>query len=75
MKDPVDRPLMLFATDHDELREDFMGLLKATGFDGRYAGSLNSSVYLEYLAMAWIHLAVRTELGRDFSFHIVEGKR
>ncbi|NRA66807.1 MAG: hypothetical protein HRU19_20125 [Pseudobacteriovorax sp.] len=75
MREPIDRPLMLFSTDHEDLTKDFMSLLESTGFDGRYAGLLNSSIYLEYLVITRIHLAIRTELGRNFSFHIAEEQK
>ena len=64
------RPLMLFATDHEYLKNDFSELLEKSGFDGQYSGNLSTSVFLEYLATTWIHLAVRTDLGRNFTFNI-----
>jgi predicted dinucleotide-binding enzyme len=62
---------MLYAGDHDEANRIAAGLAEQIGFEPIYLGPLRKARLLEPLAMAWIILARRRGLGRDFALDVV----
>lgn len=62
------RPMMPVAGDDAAAREQVMALATRLGFDAVDFGPLSAARYLEPLAMAWIHLALRQGQGRAFAF-------
>ena len=59
---------MLIAGDDAEAKQVVVTLAAQLGFVPVDAGALSAAVYLESLAALWVHLAIRTPLGRDFAF-------
>jgi predicted dinucleotide-binding enzyme len=62
---------MLVAADDAEAKQVVWGLAEQLGFAPVDAGPLSASVYLESLAALWVHLAIRTPLGRGFAFRVI----
>jgi 8-hydroxy-5-deazaflavin:NADPH oxidoreductase len=62
---------MLMAGDDAEAKQVVSTLASQLGFVPVDAGSLSAAVYLEGLAALWVHLAIRTPLGRDFAFRVI----
>jgi 8-hydroxy-5-deazaflavin:NADPH oxidoreductase len=78
MADPeIDgRPALgLVCGDDADARAIVLGLARDLGFDAVDAGGLESAVLLEDLARLWIHLAMRTALGRDVAFALLRRNR
>ena len=62
---------MLMAGDSTSAKETVSALLTQMGFDVLDAGDLAAARHLEALAGLWVHLAMRTPLGRNFAFKIL----
>ena len=62
---------MLIAGDDAEAKQVVVTLAAQLGFVPVDAGALSAAVYLESLAALWVHLAIRTPLGRDFAFRVI----
>lgn len=62
---------MLLAGDDAEAKHLVAALATELGFAPVDAGPLSASVYLESLAALWVHLALRTPLGRGFAFRVI----
>jgi predicted dinucleotide-binding enzyme len=62
---------MLIAGDDREAKRVVSTLATQLGFVPVDAGPLSAAVYLESLAALWVHLAIRTPLGRDFAFRVI----
>jgi predicted dinucleotide-binding enzyme len=64
---------LLLAGDDAAAKQLVWSLAEQLGFAPVDAGPLSAAVYLESLAALWVHLAIRTPLGRGFAFRIIEG--
>jgi predicted dinucleotide-binding enzyme len=62
---------MLYAGDDSEAKQVVAALAAELGFAPVDAGPLSAAVYLESLAALWVHLALRTPLGRGFAFRVI----
>ena len=58
--------------DDAPARARVVALANLIGFDGVDCGPLSAARYLEPFAMAWIHLAYKQALGRNFAFHLLK---
>lgn len=63
--------VMFVCGDDAASRATVVELAKAIGFETIDAGKLSIARLLEPLAMLWIHLAFKSELGRDFAFALL----
>lgn len=61
-------PMMPVCGDDAAARQQVMGLATLIGFDPVDMGPLSAARYVEPLAMAWIHLAIKQGAGRSFAF-------
>jgi 8-hydroxy-5-deazaflavin:NADPH oxidoreductase len=61
-------PIMPVCGDDGAARRQVMSLASLIGFDAIDMGPLSAARYIEPLAMAWIHLAIRQGAGRNFAF-------
>jgi predicted dinucleotide-binding enzyme len=62
---------MLYAGDDPEAKRVTAALAAELGFAPVDAGPLSAAAYLESLAALWVHLAMRTPLGRGFAFRVI----
>jgi predicted dinucleotide-binding enzyme len=62
---------MLYAGDDTEAKSIAAALARDLGFDPIDLGSLAAARLLEPMALAWIRLALRQGLGRDFVLQVV----
>ncbi len=72
--DPVydgEKIAMLMCGDDAGAKEIVGSLARQLDFDVVDVGGLEAARYLEALAMLWIHMAYKAELGPDFAFKIV----
>jgi hypothetical protein len=65
------KPVMMVCGDSEKSKKVVLKLASELGFDPLDAGPLSAARWLEHLAMLWIHLAFRTNLGREFSFAVL----
>jgi predicted dinucleotide-binding enzyme len=65
---------MLIAGDDPEAKRLVFEIAQQLGFDPFDAGDLKVAALLEKLAELWIHLMLRTELGRNFAFQIARAQ-
>lgn len=66
-------PANLFVcTDHGDARKIVNELGEQIGFVPLDLGPLRNARLAEHLALAWIHLAMRAEMGRDISLHVAQ---
>lgn len=65
---PGGLPLMPVCGDDADARRQALALATLIGFEAVDFGELSAARYLEPLAMAWIHLALKRGHGRDFAF-------
>jgi len=65
------KPVMFICGDDAQRKPAVLGLAADLGFDAVDAGDLTAARLLEPLAMLWISLAYRQQLGRDFAFALV----
>jgi predicted dinucleotide-binding enzyme len=63
---------LLLAGDDPAAKQIVWDLAEQLGFAPVDAGPLSASVYLESLAALWVHLAIRTPLGRGFAFRVIQ---
>lgn len=63
---------MLVAGDDAEAKQVAMSLAQDLGFEPIDAGGLGAAIHLENLAGVWVHLAMRTGLGRNIGFRVVK---
>lgn len=63
--------MMFVCGDDPASRATVVELSKAIGFETIDAGALRIARLLEPLAMLWIHLSYKSELGRDFAFALL----
>ncbi len=66
------RPVMFVAGDDAARKPAVLQLARDAGFDSVDAGPLSAARVLEPLAMLWVHLAYRCNMGRDFAFALVK---
>jgi predicted dinucleotide-binding enzyme len=74
MEDPVldgRRAMMLICGDRDDLRPKALAIARDVGFEALDFGKLENARLLEPMALAWIRLAYRHGLGREFAFGIL----
>ena len=65
---PNGTPIMPLCGDDAQARQRVAALATLIGFDAVDMGPLMAARYLEPLAMAWIHLAIKQGYGRKFAF-------
>jgi 8-hydroxy-5-deazaflavin:NADPH oxidoreductase len=65
------KPTMLYAGDDAVAKAVAARLASELGFDPVELGPLSTARLLEPLALTWITLAIRRQLGKDFVFQIV----
>ena len=65
---------MLIAGDNAEAKRIVFEIAQQLGFAPFDAGDLKVAALLEKLAELWIHLMLRTELGRNFAFQILKNQ-
>jgi 8-hydroxy-5-deazaflavin:NADPH oxidoreductase len=65
------RAMMMVAGDDAAAKQTAISLASELGFDALDAGPLGAARLIEPLAMLWISLAIRGELGRDFAFAVL----
>jgi 8-hydroxy-5-deazaflavin:NADPH oxidoreductase len=63
---------MLVAGDDAEAKQVAMSLARELGFEPIDAGGLAAAIHLENLAGVWVHLALRTGLGRNIGFRLLK---
>jgi predicted dinucleotide-binding enzyme len=63
--------MMLYCGDDDAAKGVARGLVAGLGFEPVDAGPLDAAVHLEALALVWIHLARRPDIGRDIAFRLL----
>ena len=57
--------------DDPAARPQVMALATLIGFEALDFGPLMAARYLEPFAMAWIHLAIKQQHGRNFAFGVL----
>lgn len=62
------RPCMPLAGDDAQARQQVADLAQSIGLEPLDMGPLRAARYIEPMAMAWIHLALKQGLGRDIAF-------
>jgi len=62
---------MLLAGDDGQAKQIVAGLLNDIGFEPLDIGSLQDGHHLDNLAALWVHLAMRTSLGRRLAFRVL----
>jgi 8-hydroxy-5-deazaflavin:NADPH oxidoreductase len=65
------RPVMFVCGDDAARKPGILALAADLGFEAVDAGGLTAARLLEPLAMLWIHLAYRQQLGRNIAFALV----
>lgn len=68
---PGGLPFMPVCGDDAAARQQVMALATQIGFEAVDYGPLAAARYLEPLAMAWIHLAIKQGFGRNFAFGLL----
>jgi len=63
-------PVMFFCGNGDR-RGEVKALVSELGVEAVDAGDLQIAQLLEPFAMLWIHLALRTNMGREFGFAVL----
>jgi len=69
---PGGKVFMPVCGDEAPARARVLALANLIGFEGVDCGPLSAARYLEPLAMAWIHLAYKQGLGRNFAFSLLK---
>jgi 8-hydroxy-5-deazaflavin:NADPH oxidoreductase len=63
--------VMFVCGDDSNSKKIVLQLAEQIGFESIDAGGLSVAQLLEPLAMLWIHLAYKANMGRDFAFGIL----
>jgi 8-hydroxy-5-deazaflavin:NADPH oxidoreductase len=63
--------VMFVCGDDSDSKKIVLQLAEQIGFEAIDAGELSVARLLEPLAMSWVHLAYKANMGRDFAFGIL----